>query len=91
MITNKTYINVTSAALAFECSLFQPIWRYCDFSKRIQGTNCATFRKCDTKLTTFVDDIDLDESTSIGEEMSENHNSTFASGSSGAHDCALNK
>ncbi len=65
---------------------------YRDFPKRSQGTNCATFRECDTKLTTFVGMfIDLNESNSIGEEMSENHNSTFASDSSVAHGCTLNK
>ncbi len=44
------------------------IRRYRDFSKRSQGTNCATCRECDTKLTTFVDMFtDLDESNSIGD------------------------
>ncbi len=67
------------------------IRRYRDFTKSGQGTSCATFRECDTKLTTFVMFIDLDESNSIGEEMCENHNSTFASDSSFAHGCTLNK
>ena len=47
-IPNETYINVPNEVLAFECRLFQSImdvanWRYCDFSKRSHGTNCATF------------------------------------------------
>ncbi len=68
------------------------IRRYRDFSKSSQGPNCATFRECDTKLTTFVDMfIDLDESNFIGEEMCENHNSMLASDSSVAHGCTMNK
>ncbi len=69
------------------------IRRYHNFSKRSQGTNCATFCECDTHATYIDMFIDLDESNSIGEEMCENHKSTFTTDSSVAlaHGCTLIK
>ncbi len=47
---HETYITFTNDLLAFECPLFQPVWRYCYFPKISQDTNLDISRLQHFKL-----------------------------------------